>query len=402
MAKKFRVPVKKMAGGALVGDAPMQVGDAIRWAMNNPAEAAKMLGLDKYASGRGIASSISKTIASVPAGSRERAFKEMEALRARVMTDPRLYSDKVEDAAVAAAGPFMSRDFGRLPLGSSAAGPATPADRALPPTTLPSTPQQAAARPTPLSAPGKPIPPQMQRPTPPQQAAMGIGVTPGAINFPGSTPPPAQAPMPYMGPGPEAGLPGLDRASIGMPVEGGGEAALAALNGNLSAPTAPGMTPGMAEMVASAAPQSLMPQKGKDGMDWKKMLMYAGLAGLIGKTGIGTAGAGIMGGLLPLAGALLEKRGKKKTAKKAETKTEAKAKGGQVMAKKSAKKFGGASKAAPKFAKKAAPAMPAAMPPPMAADIPMKCGGKVKRMASGGLVARGMGAATKGGGFKSC
>jgi hypothetical protein len=39
---------------------------------------------------------------------------------------------------------------------------------------------------------------------------------------------------------------------------------------------------------------------------------------------------------------------------------------------------------------------------PMAAEVPMKCGGKVKKMATGGLVSRGMGAATKGGKFKSC
>jgi hypothetical protein len=376
MAKKFRVPVKKMVDGGTVegvGNAASAGVDAIRravqFALDNPGAAAKLLS-DKS----GFSSAVSSLSEQGP------------------MNSLRKYRSEVGPIIGKIAGKPQPPQF----TGQGGSGRVVPVESGISPSPAAPTPQGA------LSAPGMPIPPQMQRPTPPQQAAMGIGVTPGAINFPGSTTPPAQAPMPYMGPGPEAGLPGLDRASIGMPVEGGGEAALAALNGNLSAPTAPGMTPGMAEMVASAAPQSLMPQKGKDGMDWKKMLMYAGLAGLIGKTGIGTAGAGIMGGLLPLAGALLEKRGKKKTAKKAETKTEAKAKGGQVMAKKSAKKFGGASKAAPKFAKKAAPAMPVSMPPPMAADIPMKCGGKVKRMASGGLVARGMGAATKGGGFKSC
>jgi hypothetical protein len=239
----------------------------------------------------------------------------------------------------------------------------------------------------------------MSRPTPPQQAAMGIGIGPGVSGAPGYQPnlslapqTPMPAPVPQMGqPFGEdmAGIAGLDRSSLSSLAAPQTQALQQAMG---SAPLA----------VDDAMTDKFMPKQGEKDMDWKKMLMYAGLAGLIGKTGIGTAGAGIMGGLLPLAGALLEKRGKKKTAKKAETKTEAKAKGGQVMAKKSAKKFGGASKAAPKFAKKAAPAMPAAMPPPMAAEIPMKCGGKVKRMASGGLVARGMGAATKGGGFKSC
>jgi len=147
---------------------------------------------------------------------------------------------------------------------------------------------------------------------------------------------------------------------------------------------------------AGATPPFVPSGKGK--VNWRDFLekaLMSGAGGMaIGASGINPiAGAGL-GALVPLLMQLAKKK------KKTET-TEKKAKGGAVSSKKSGKKFGGSKKAAPKKPVHAEPdgdeqmMMPPGMPPGM-----MKKGGCVKKMASGGLVSRGMGAA-RGGSFKS-
>lgn len=148
---------------------------------------------------------------------------------------------------------------------------------------------------------------------------------------------------------------------------------------------------------SGATPPFLPSGKGK--VNWRDFLQKALMSGAggmaIGASGINPIAGGALGALMPLLTELLSKK-KKKT----ET-TEKKAKGGAVSSKKSGKKFGGSKKQAPKKPVPVEPdgdeqmMMPPGMPPGM-----MKKGGCVKKMASGGLVSRGMGAA-RGGGFKS-
>lgn len=140
-----------------------------------------------------------------------------------------------------------------------------------------------------------------------------------------------------------------------------------------------------------------LPPKGKNKVDWRDFLQKALMSGMggmaVGATGINPiAGAGL-GALAPLLAQLLKKK------KKTDSDTEKKAKGGVVQAKKSSKKFGGAKKSAPKRPMPMEPDGDEMMPPGMGM---MKKGGcvKTKKMATGGLVSRGMGAA-RGGSFKS-